>query len=148
MKKALFLLVSLSVANLGFGFGAYVKNNTDKYACFRVEYGHPPPFNKFIPSLKHDYQPIVPPMESRYDDGELLDYSKNVKAWVYLGDDIPATFDWKDSRWQLAGELDEYTANADQNWGLFIREDGGGNGYHLRKLVNVENRLGYKAVYQ
>ena len=34
MKKALFLLISLSVANLGFGLGAYVKNNTDKYACF------------------------------------------------------------------------------------------------------------------
>ena len=120
MKKALFLLVSLSVANLGFGYGAYVKNNTGYYACFRVEYL----------GFKHDYEVVVPPYESRKDGGALLDMSGLTMAWVYRGEGVPTKLDWGEiSKWQEVGRLGgdkkdrnnfDYTTNWAQNWGLFM----------------------------
>ena len=125
IKKALFLLISLSVANLGFGYGAYVKNYTDKYVCFRVEYQ----------GIKHDYEVIVPPHEAKKDGGAWLNFSVDTKAWVYLGDDVPAKLDWGEiSKWQLVGEETGYIMNASQNWGLFTlksREADGKERYAL-----------------
>ena len=49
MKKALFLLVSLSVANLGFGYGAFLANYTITPVAFHVTYN----------GLKHDFARVL-----------------------------------------------------------------------------------------